>query len=90
MGLINIDEKDVRMLSKEQIVGAVLSSGISVDLKPDMPTDESLEDLGLDSLDIFNVFVELETITGHMVPDSEIEPLQTVDDIHGYFASIEA
>ena len=76
------------MVSKEQIVEAILKAGISVELQSDMSTNESFEDLGLDSLDVFNIFVELETVTDHMVPDSEIESLQTVDDIHSYFKKL--
>ena len=76
------------MLSKERIVNAILNAGLAVELQPDMLTSQSFEDLGMDSLDVFNIFVELETITGHQVPDSEIESLQTVNHIHSYFASM--
>lgn len=88
MGIFNFDKKDLGMVSKEQIVEAILKAGISVELQSDMSTNESFEDLGLDSLDVFNIFVELETVTDHMVPDSEIESLQTVDDIHSYFKKL--
>ena len=89
MGIFNTDEKELGMLSKEKIVEAVHNAGVAVELPLEMPTDEKFDDLGMDSLDIFNIFVELETMTGHQVPDSEIESLQTVDAIHEYFQSME-
>ena len=76
------------MLSKEKIVGAILEAGIGIDFDSEMLTDQKFEDMGMDSLDVFNIFIALEAITGHMVPDSEIESLQTVDDIQKYFESI--
>ncbi len=75
------------MLSKTQIEEAMLNAGLAIDLQSPISTSEVFSDLGLDSLDTFNVFVELESLTGIQVPDDEIENLQSIDSIHAYFAA---
>ena len=75
------------MLSKQQIEEAMLNAGLAIELPTPVPTDKTFSDLGLDSLDIYNVFVELGVLTGTQVPDSEVEGLQTIDSVHDYFAA---
>ncbi len=75
------------MLSKTQIEETMLNSGMAVDSQPPIPTDRNFYEMGLDSLDVFNVFVELESLTGIQVPDDDLEKLQTIDSIHAYFAA---
>ena len=75
------------MLSKQQIEEAMLNAGLAVNLPTPVPTDTRFSDLGMDSLDVYNVFVELEVLTGIQVPDNDVEDLQTIDSIHGYFAT---
>ena len=75
------------MLSKTQIEEIMQNAGLAVDLQSPIPTDEEFSDLGLDSLDVFNIFIELESQTGIQVPDSDIEKLQTIDNIHDYLAA---
>lgn len=75
------------MLSKTQIEEIMLNAGLAVDLESPIPTNEDFSELGLDSLDVFNIFVELEVLTGVKVADSDIEKLQTIDNIHAYFAA---
>lgn len=78
------------MLSKEQIEEIMLNAGLAVDLESPIPTSEPFTDLGLDSLDIYNVFVELEAQTGIQVPDSDFEKIQTIDSLHAYLAARES
>lgn len=75
------------MISKIQIEELMLNAGLAVELQSPIPTDEVFSELGLDSLDVFNIFIELETLTGIQVPDDEIENLQTIDSIHAYVAA---
>jgi acyl carrier protein len=75
------------MLSKEQIEEIMLNAGLAVDLQTPVPTSERFVDLGLDSLDIYNIFVELEAQTGIQVPDSDFEKVQTIDSLHAYLAN---
>jgi len=74
------------MLSKTQIEEAMQNAGLAVELPSPVPTDMPFADLGMDSLDIYNVFVELEVLTGIQVPDNDVENLQTIDNIHDYFS----
>ena len=78
------------MVSKAQIETVMLNAGLAVDLQSPIPTNQEFSDLGLDSLDVFNIFVELETLTGVQVPDDEIGDLQSIDSIHTYFAARES
>lgn len=87
MGNIGFDQKGLGMISKEQIEKIMLEVGMAVELETPIPTDQNFEDLGLDSLDTFNVFVELEALTGFQVPDDDVDKLNTIDNVHAYFAS---
>ena len=78
------------MPSKAQIEEIMLNAGLAVDLEKPIPTDKDFTELGLDSLDVFNIFVELEVLTGVQVADNEIEKLQTIDSIHSFFAAKES
>lgn len=48
------------------------------DIKPEQKLGD---DLGLDSLDILTIGSELEKHYGFVIPDAEIENVQTVNDI---------
>ena len=75
------------MLSKTQIEEIMQNAGLAVDLQSPIPTNEEFSELGLDSLDVFNIFIELESQAGIQVPDSDIEKLQTIDNIHAYLVA---
>ena len=70
-----------------QIEEIMQNAGLAVDLQSPIPTNEEFSELGLDSLDVFNIFIELESQAGIQVPDSDIEKLQTIDNIHAYLAA---
>jgi len=72
------------MLKLDDIGKALKSASIDVSVELEEHLDSSFEDVGLDSLDIFNLFLELETITGKVVPDSDIDSLLTIADILKY------
>ena len=78
------------MLSKAQLEELILGAGLVVDLESPIPTDREFSDLGLDSLDVYNIFVEIEVQTSVEIPDSEIENLKTIDSLHAYLAAQDA
>jgi len=72
------------MLTEQQIKDAMKKSGVSADIDS-LAADDIFTDNGLDSLDLFNLFVELENVTGKEVPDDDVENLNSINDILKYF-----
>lgn len=52
-----------------------------------IPDDGILKDLGFDSLDRFNVLLEVETQTGVSIPDEDVASLSSIRNIFEYVAS---
>lgn len=50
--------------------------------------DKTFEEAGFDSLDMFNLFVELEQLTGHQVPDELIDELTSPAALIAYFSKL--
>lgn len=50
------------------------------------PLDAEFKSLGIDSLDIYNVLVELEALTGKHVPDKDVDSLTTIRSLVDYFS----
>jgi acyl carrier protein len=73
------------MLTIEQIADAMEKADVQIDADLEKNKDATFWELGLDSLDIFNLFLELETITGKAVPDEEIDNLVTITAILKYY-----
>jgi acyl carrier protein len=73
------------MLTVEQITSAMEKADVQLDADLEQNKDAIFGDLGLDSMDIFNLFLELETITGKVVPDEEIDNINTIDDILKFY-----
>lgn len=73
-------------LTVEQIRSAIkrVCDGKTLDNVPD---SGRLRDLGFDSLDMFNILLEIETLTGHAVPDEDIESLQSIQGIYEYIGA---
>ena len=49
-----------------------------------LDADASLDDAGIDSLDMSSVFMNIEDKYGIKIPDADIEKLKTVNDIVSY------
>lgn len=47
--------------------------------------DDLLTDAGIDSLDIFNVFLRFEEITGIEVSDEDVDNLKTINSILEFY-----
>ena len=70
-----------------QTVIQTINSVLGLSLSPtDTPLEASLKSLGIDSLDVFNVLVELEGVTGKKVPDEDVEKLSTIQRLADYFS----
>jgi acyl carrier protein len=74
------------MLNAEQII-KIINETLSLNLDPSKTSpDEPLKSLGLDSLDVFNVLIEVEALTGIKVPDEDIKGLSTIRRLVEYFS----
>ena len=73
MGCVMLDK--IRSILAEQL-----------SLNPDEVTEESnfREDLGVDSLDLFELLMSLEEEYGFEIPAEDLEGLQTVGDLIDY------
>jgi acyl carrier protein len=71
------------MIQEQDIRDAIKAAGVDVDPNK-IPIDKPLKDAGLDSLDRFNTFLELEKYVGREISDEEIENLQTIQAILDY------
>lgn len=73
------------MLTIEQIASAMEKADVQVEADLGQNKDATFEELGMDSLDVFNLFLELETITGKAVPDEEIDNIGTINAVLGFY-----
>jgi acyl carrier protein len=74
------------MINKEVVID-LINKSLNLEFDPKItPTDVSFKSLGIDSLDMFSVLVELEALTGRDLPDSEVENLETINDLVQFFS----
>lgn len=75
------------MLTEEKIIDVINELDLGFKLDPtNTPGDATLKSLGVDSLDVYNILIELENMTGQKVPDSDVEKLSTIKDLAAYFS----
>jgi acyl carrier protein len=71
------------MIGIEQIRALIKKAGIKIDAEA-CPVNETFRDLGLDSLDVFNILLEIENHFNLKIPDDHIEHLQSIEAIQLY------
>lgn len=71
------------MLTIEQIRSAIAASGVQFDAQ-NIDINATFESLGMDSLDNFNIIIEIQDRTGLEIPDSDLGQLQTIAGIAEY------
>ena len=67
----------------DNIIDAIKKADTQID-QTLLTADAVLTDIGADSLDMMNVFVELEDVIGFIVPDEEVDELLTARQIYDY------
>ncbi len=73
------------MLNEKDVIDII--KGIGIDINTNKISREvTLASIGIDSLDIFNILVELEEKTGQKVPDEDVDKLTTINSIVQYFS----
>lgn len=73
------------MITVEQVREAISAAGVDCDAAT-LDVSETFEDIGFDSLDIYNIIIEVQGVVGVEVPDSDIERLQSISSIVEYFS----
>lgn len=73
------------MLLKQDVIDIIRELGVIVDIN-EVKNDTTLESLGIDSLDVYNLFIELEMKTGRNVSDDDVDKLSTINSIVEYFS----
>ena len=68
------------MIDKNGLKKIIEDQGLAVPTNPE-DFDRPFGELGLDSLDVFGVLSEIESITGREVSDEEFGKLGTLNDI---------
>jgi len=72
------------MIDLNTIGQAMKAAGIELPLESIDP-DQSLASQGLDSLDSFNILLELQDMTGVKVEDDQVDALDTLNNIVAFF-----
>ena len=71
-----------------QNISQILARHVGVDVKDIEPTTRFKEDLRIDSLDIFEIVMDLEEQYEVEIPTEDLEDLKTVGDLVNYIDRI--
>lgn len=72
------------MISTEKILDIITTICPKVDASKIKP-DTRLREYGVDSMDFFDIILELQNVLGKDIPDEDIDQLRTVASIQDYF-----
>ena len=72
------------MLEKIQ---ELVAEGLNIEVEKVVPTASFKEDLGADSLDLFELVMSFEDEFGVEIPTEELEKMVTVQDVMDYIAA---
>jgi acyl carrier protein len=71
------------MISAVRVREALKKSGVDVDFE-DLPLDMSFQENGVDSMDMMNIFLELEEAFWVKIPDEDVMQLDSIQSIIDY------
>ena len=71
------------MINTKNVRDALKKSGVSIDFDT-LPEHASFQGHGLDSMDMMNVFLEIEEAFGVKIPDDDIAQLDSIQSIISY------
>lgn len=74
------------MITNEQLLTLMASSGVDINFD-NLDANDTFNESGLDSLDVFNFFSEVDDQLGIEVPDEKFEELQTLNKLKDYLNS---
>jgi len=73
------------MLTEQDVINLIGELDINVDIDA-ISAEATLKSIGIDSLDVFTLLVEIETKTGKKIPDEDVDKLDTINAIVEYFS----
>lgn len=80
--------KEVRMkVTREEILEIIDGAGVSVNVA-DIKCDLSFKKVGIDSLEMMNVFLAIEQKFDIKIDDDDVNALDSVDSIISYLESV--
>jgi acyl carrier protein len=71
------------------IIAVIKSAGVLADVTPEKK-DMSFKTLGIDSLDMYNILMQIEEKYQTKIPDGDIEKLSSVDAVVKYLNGVES
>ena len=71
------------MITIESLKDILIKSGADIDLKS-INSEYTFKEIGLDSLDVFNFFSEIDDVFGYDIPDEDFEVLDTIGKLKNY------
>lgn len=74
------------MINQAQIIALLQKSGTDITPAPE-DFDKSFAEIGLDSLDVYNFFGEIEIELGKKISDEEFQNLHTLKDVIDFINS---
>ena len=69
------------------IISIIKSAGVLADVTPEKK-EMSFKTLGIDSLDLFNILLQIEEAYKVKIPDSDIEKLSSIEAIAEYLNGV--
>lgn len=67
----------------EEIKQAIVRSNTEIDFS-NLEPKTKFSEVGVDSLDVFNIILEVQNISGLEIPDTDIEELDSIENIYNY------
>ena len=74
-------------ITHDEILMLIEKSGVSIEVST-IKFDESLAEAGIDSLEVFNIFLAIEEELNVKIPDKDIDSLDTINNIVGYLEKL--
>lgn len=84
MGQYGYYTQGVKMIAIEKIHEIIKTNCPQVDISK-ITTHTRLREFGVDSMDFFNIILDLQEALGTEIPDEDIDQLRTVASIQEYF-----
>ena len=73
------------MITSEKLIELLMSSGADIS-EETIKSDVLFSDIGLDSLDLYNFFSEIDSELGIEVPDEDFVELQNIEQVVIYLS----